>query len=56
MYVVSADSHVVEPVDLWERAIGKRFGERVPRQVKGRFGGEEGIPRTPIEHRWWAGR
>jgi uncharacterized protein len=42
MYVVSADSHVVEPVDLWERTIGKRFGERVPRQVKGRFNGEEG--------------
>src|SRR5262245_35952763 len=29
--LISADSHVYEPRDLWWKAIGRRFGERTPR-------------------------
>jgi predicted TIM-barrel fold metal-dependent hydrolase len=29
-HIVSADSHVVEPADLWTSRVNKRFGERVP--------------------------
>jgi len=32
-YVVSADSHIFEPMDLWEKALGKKWGDRVPRLV-----------------------
>src|SRR5262245_21205089 len=41
--VVSADSHVREPVDLWWNVLGERFGERTPRLLddhrgrRGRF-------------------
>lgn len=41
--VISADSHVREPVDLWSKALGDRFGDRTPRLLhehqgrKGRF-------------------
>lgn len=31
--VVSADSHVTEPMDLWETRIDKRFREQAPRYV-----------------------
>ena len=35
--LVSADSHVMEPPDLWLKAIGHRFGDRTPqvRQLPG---------------------
>jgi predicted TIM-barrel fold metal-dependent hydrolase len=38
--LVSADSHVMEPPDLWLNAIGGRFGDRTPqvRQIPGRTG------------------
>src|SRR5690349_4260852 len=32
--IISADSHVLEPGDLWTRAIGPRFGDALPRIVK----------------------
>ena len=31
--IISADSHVFEPNDLWLKALGGRFGERVPHAV-----------------------
>ena len=31
--VISADSHVMEPLDLWWKAIGHKFGDRTPRQL-----------------------
>lgn len=31
--LVSSDSHVREPIDLWWKTIGKRFGERTPRLI-----------------------
>jgi predicted TIM-barrel fold metal-dependent hydrolase len=39
--IISADSHVLEPGELWTKALGGRFGEQLPRIVKG-FGGHEG--------------
>jgi hypothetical protein len=30
--IISADSHVFEPGDLWLKALGNRFGERLPTQ------------------------
>ena len=38
--LVSADSHVMEPPDLWLKAIGHRFGDRTPQvnQLPGRPG------------------
>ena len=41
--VISGDSHVREPVDLWSKPLGARFGDRTPRLLtewrgrKGRF-------------------
>jgi hypothetical protein len=31
--VISADSHVMEPLDLWWKALGGRFGDRTPRPL-----------------------
>src|SRR5436190_23880827 len=39
--VISADSHVLEPEDLWEKALGNRHNGHIPRVVEG-FGGMEG--------------
>jgi predicted TIM-barrel fold metal-dependent hydrolase len=39
--VISGDSHVREPVDLWWRTIGNRFGDRTPRLVD-EFKGKKG--------------
>ena len=39
--IISADSHVLEPGDLWTKALDSRFGDSLPRIVKG-FGGHEG--------------
>jgi predicted TIM-barrel fold metal-dependent hydrolase len=39
--IVSADSHVLEPFDLWSRALGARYGDRVPRKVN-HFAGRDG--------------
>jgi predicted TIM-barrel fold metal-dependent hydrolase len=32
--VISADSHVLEPFDLWEKALGARYGDRVPHLIR----------------------
>jgi len=39
--IISADSHVLEPMDLWEAALGRRYGDKVPHVVKN-FEGHEG--------------
>jgi predicted TIM-barrel fold metal-dependent hydrolase len=39
--LISADSHVVEPDDLFTRALGRRWGDKLPQKV-GRMGAEEG--------------
>ena len=33
-WVFSADSHVIEPHDLWRKALGKKWGSKVPHLVK----------------------
>ena len=32
--MLSSDSHVIEPPDLWEKRLDKRFRERAPRVVQ----------------------
>ena len=39
--VISADSHVLEPSDLWTRAIGQKYGDALPQMVK-ELNGEKG--------------
>jgi uncharacterized protein len=39
--IISADSHVLEPGELWTNALGERFGDALPRIVKS-FDGHEG--------------
>ncbi|HLX30226.1 MAG TPA: amidohydrolase family protein [Casimicrobiaceae bacterium] len=39
--IISADSHVLEPGDLWTRTLGSRFGDALPRIVNG-FEGHDG--------------
>jgi uncharacterized protein len=39
--VISADSHVREPIDLWWKTLGERFGDRTPR-VLTEYGGRKG--------------
>ncbi|MDA0262284.1 MAG: amidohydrolase family protein [Proteobacteria bacterium] len=36
--LISSDSHVTEPADLWLNALGGKFGERAPRMVGEREG------------------
>ena len=31
--MISADSHVVEPMDMWEKALGHKYGDRTPRVI-----------------------
>lgn len=54
--IISADSHVMEPYDLWWNALGRKFGDRTPRVLhehRGRSGqffysGNSGRPVAPI--------
>jgi hypothetical protein len=39
MTVISGDSHVLEPFDLWSRALGSRYGDSVPHIVPAPPGG-----------------
>ena len=39
--LISADSHVMEPPDLWWNALGSKFGERTPRPLD-EYRGEKG--------------
>ena len=34
LQVISADSHVVEPADLWETRLDRKFRDRAPRVVR----------------------
>ena len=38
--LISADSHVMEPVDLWEKALFDKFGDETPRVLDGHLGKE----------------
>lgn len=36
--IISADSHVREPTDLWSRILGNTLGDKTPREVNGHAG------------------
>jgi len=36
--LISADSHVMEPPDLWSKAIGQRYGDRAPHLMESYLG------------------
>jgi len=54
--LISADSHVMEPYDIWWKAIGQQFGHRTPRLLdvhQGQpgtffYSGNLGAPVTPV--------
>src|SRR5215468_12352013 len=54
--LMSADSHVMEPYDIWWKAIGQQFDHRTPRLLDGHQGqpgtffysGNLGAPVTPV--------
>ena len=54
--IISADSHVYEPSDLWWKTLGDKFGERTPRTIinyQGKEGtyfysGYQGLPVTRV--------
>src|SRR5256712_12337154 len=41
--MISSDSHIVEPPDLWERWLTPEFRPRAPRLVKDEEGGGAGL-------------
>jgi uncharacterized protein len=47
--IISADGHVIEPPDLWQRYLPSRFHSRMPRLVKDPLGGDawELVPGAP---------
>jgi len=53
MYVASADSHIIEPYDLWTKALGKKYGDRVPHRHEGEVQGVKGdFFFTGYEYMW----
>jgi predicted TIM-barrel fold metal-dependent hydrolase len=38
--IISADSHTIEPQDLWLKALGPKYGDETPRVVEGHAGRE----------------
>ncbi|HXV60247.1 MAG TPA: hypothetical protein VEK15_06100, partial [Vicinamibacteria bacterium] len=40
MRIISADSHTIEPHDLWLEALGDKYGDETPRVVEGHAGRE----------------
>ena len=38
MRVISADSHMMEPADLWEKGLDNKFRDRAPKVVKSESG------------------
>jgi hypothetical protein len=60
--VVSADSHVTEPADLWQTRLDRRHRDRAPKVVENPAGGAghlfvaEGTDPFPVEASFAAGR
>lgn len=52
--VVSADSHVLEPADLWTTRLDNRFRDRAPRVVRKQDGpGYAFVSKTPSSFIGW---
>jgi uncharacterized protein len=45
--VIDADGHILEPLDLWDKYIDRKFRDRAPKVVKA----ENGKERLVIEER-----
>ena len=45
--LISADSHVLEPPDLWTARLPAKFQDRAPRQVRGEQGDQWQFPSSP---------
>ncbi len=45
--LISADSHVLEPPDLWTSHLPAKFQDRAPRQVRGEQGDTWQFPNSP---------
>ena len=39
--IISGDSHIIEPMDLWSKAMGAKFGDKTPRIIN-QYQGREG--------------
>ncbi len=51
--VINSDGHTIEPPDMWERHVPKKFHDRIPRVVKDPKGGDawefqRGVAPMPI--------
>src|SRR6185437_302864 len=59
-HVISADSHMMEPADLWIERVDRKFGDKVPRVIKGDKSGyvfiAPGLPPFPVAGGFAAGR
>lgn len=51
--LVSADSHVMEPPDLWLKSIGPRFGDRPHRSDNWLIGPAIGLSRPALHLTRW---
>src|SRR4051812_25892445 len=45
--LISADSHVLEPPDLWTSRLPAKFQDRAPKQVRGEQGDTWQFPSSP---------
>ncbi len=51
--IINADGHTIEPPDMWQRFVPKKYHDRIPRVVKDPMGGDawefqRGAPPMPI--------
>ncbi len=60
MKIISADSHIIEPPDIWKKWVPAKFQERVPKMGKDKLGGDGWIydngPTEPIGQSATAGK
>jgi hypothetical protein len=54
--IISADSHVMEPLHLWWHALGHKFGDRTPRYLSAYQGRQGHFFYTGYQasKRWWS--
>jgi hypothetical protein len=51
--LISADSHVMEPADFWEKRLDHKFRDRAPRVVQRSEGPVMSLPRPGLIHFRW---
>src|ERR1700679_3157941 len=45
--LISADSHVIEPPDIWTSRLPAKFQDRAPKQIRGEQGDQWQFPSSP---------